>query len=84
MTILEAAEHTGPTKPVNAEGGFYVHLRATRQEIATGAAMLRAEKAARKAGWSLTGRRTTGFPVSHDDGTMTQSFWFHQIDWSTR
>lgn len=74
MRVLEA----GVCYPINAQGGLYVEIEGTQEEIYRGAADQLAIKTANEKGWNGNGKATVGMPVRKGVALYTRAYWFHE------
>lgn len=63
--------------PANGEGGWYVEVRGTYDEVMGEAGMALAEASALDHGWTPDDRASAGFPSAHNLRTYERSYWFH-------
>lgn len=72
VRIVECHE----SHPMNAEGGLYVKLAGTREDLVGEIGLGTARKLAKEEGFDPSGRTTYGFVSSGEEGA-TRSYWFH-------
>ncbi|MBB6732787.1 hypothetical protein [Cohnella zeiphila] len=74
MRVKEVGVH----QRVNAQGGLYVQIEGTGQEIFYGSADRLAIETANERGWNGKGRSTVGVPSKKGIDLYTRSYWFHE------
>lgn len=63
--------------PANGEGGWYVEVRGTHDEVMGDAGRAVAEASAREHGWNPDDRAGAGWPSQYNLGESERSFWFY-------
>ncbi|WP_420481870.1 hypothetical protein [Cohnella zeiphila] len=70
-------KETGVHYPVNGQGGLYVLIEGSRQEIYKGKANRLAMETANQKGWKGSGQTTIGIPTREGIDLYTRAYWFH-------